>query len=344
MRPLWIAAGVGVIVVETGFAVERPQTRITNGVIRLTVYLPDAQTGYYRGTRFDWAGVVSDLEYAGHNYYPEWFQRTDPEVVDYVYEGADIVAGPCTAITGTPEEFSTDNKALGFDEAEVGGTFIKIGVGVLRKPDEAPYQIFRLYEIVDGGRWEVDPTADAVELTQRLADAVSGYGYVYRKTVSLTKGKAQMVLAHSLRNSGRRAIRSSVYNHNFLYLDRQPPGPDFVVSLPFAIQAQRPSETSFVEIRGRQIVFTKTLAGEDRVMFGFQGFGVEAKDYDIRVENQKVGAGVRISSDRPLARAAMWSIRAPLSVEPFIDMNIAPGAEFTWKITYDYYTLPHGGS
>jgi hypothetical protein len=56
-----------------------------------------------------------------------------------------------------------------------------------------------------------------------------------------------------------------------------------------------------------------------------------------------VGAGVRITGDRPLSRMALWAIRAPLSMEPFIDMEIAPGAEFTWRIRYEYYTVPPGG-
>jgi hypothetical protein len=51
----------------------------------------------------------------------------------------------------------------------------------------------------------------------------------------------------------------------------------------------------------------------------------------------------RITGDRPLSRVFLWSIRAPLSVEPFIDMKIAPGEEFTWRITYDYDTLPKNG-
>ncbi len=64
---------------------------------------------------------------------------------------------------------------------------------------------------------------------------------------------------------------------------------------------------------------------------------------DIRIENRSVGAGVRITADRPLSRAALWAIRAPLSIEPFIQMNIEPGTEFTWRIKYEYYTIPKGG-
>ena len=316
-----------------------PAAQITNGSVRLSVYLPDAKTGFYRGTRFDWAGVIGSAEYAGHDYFPQWFQRADPKVRDFIYDGSDIVAGPCTAITGPSEEFVTDGKALGFDEAKPGGTFIKIGVGVLRKPDDAKYDMFRVYEIVDGGKWTVRPDSDAIEFRQELSDPSSGYAYDYRKTVSVTKDKPQFVLDHRLHNTGRRAIHSSVYNHNFLYLDRQPPGPDTSITVPFLIQASPPDQ-HLVEVRGNQIMFRNTLTGEDRVYLAIAGFGVDPKDYDIRIENRKAGAGVRITANRPLSRGALWSIRAPLSVEPFIDMKIEPGAEFTWRITYDFYKLP----
>ena len=46
-----------------------PSAEVANGRIRAKIYLPDAQNGYYRGTRFDWSGVVYSLQYKGHNYY-----------------------------------------------------------------------------------------------------------------------------------------------------------------------------------------------------------------------------------------------------------------------------------
>ena len=89
--------------------------------------------------------VIGSLEYKGHRYHGAWFTKTNPKIRDFVFEGAHIIAGPCSAIMGPVEEFSTDDKALGFDEAKPGGTFIKIGVGVLRKPqDGASYDRFRL--------------------------------------------------------------------------------------------------------------------------------------------------------------------------------------------------------
>jgi hypothetical protein len=330
---LAVAAGVG------ASAEAAPQAQISNNDLRVRLYLPDAQTGFYRGTRFDWSGVIGGLQYAGHEFYPQWFQRTDATVHDFIYEGNDIVAGPCTAVTGPVEEFSTNGKALGFDEAKPGGTFIKIGIGVLRRPDDRPYDAYHLYEIVDGGRWSVDKADSAVVFTQTVSDPSTGYGYEYRKSVSLAKDQPRLVLEHRLRNTGKRPLSTSVYNHNFLYLDRQPPSPDFSLAMAFPFQTTPALDPALAAVDGNRLVFKKALAGEEKVYFTAQGYSSDPKDYDFRIENRTAGVGVRITADRPLSKVAFWCIRAPLCVEPFISMDIQPGADFAWRIQYDHYAL-----
>src|SRR5215472_7189563 len=280
-------------------AADFPQAEITNGQIRVQLYLPDPAKGFYRGTRFDWSGGIVSLEYKGHEYYGPWFNSVDPNVHDYRYAGSEIIASPCSAAAGPVEEFQTYGSALGWDEAKVGGTFIKIGVGVLRK-DAPKYDYVKQYEIVDSGRWTVEQHHDSVVFTQELTDPSSGYGYVYRKTVRLTAGKPEMVLEHSLENTGRRTIQSTVYNHNFLVLDRQPPGPDFAITVPFQIESSHPFNKHLAEIRGNRIVYLKVLENEDVLETGLRGFGESPKDNEIRIENSKVGAGMRINGDRPL--------------------------------------------
>jgi hypothetical protein len=319
-------------------AADFPDAAITNGQIQAKIYLPDAKNGYYRATRFDWSGVVYSLQYNGHDYYGPWFQKTDPTVHDFVYRGPDIVASPCTAITGPVDEFAP----LGWDEAKPGGSFIKIGVGALRRPDEGKYDNYRLYEIIDPGKRMIKKGRDFIEFTQEVADSSSGYAYTYRKTVRLTKGKPEMVLEHSLKNTGRHAVRTSVYNHNFLVLDGQPPGPGLVITVPFQIQTRRPPSKELAEIRGNQIAYLKTLEDRDIVTTPLQGFSASPNDNDIRIENSRLGVGMRITADRPLSSESLWSIRAVLAMEPFVSLVIEPGDEFTWKSTYNYYTLPAG--
>jgi hypothetical protein len=326
-----------------GFA-QSPTAAITNGQVKATLYLPDAKTGYYRGTRFDWSGIVSSLEYAGHSYYGPWFQQMRPEVSDYIYDGADIVTGPCTNMMGVPEEFTNNNHTtVGWEDAKVGGTFIKIGIGALRKPDDKPYSNYRLYEIANGGKWTVHKTATSVEFTQELTDPESGYGYVYRKLVSLTPGKPQLVLSHSLRNTGKRTITSSVYDHNFMSMDRQTTGPGMVIKFGFKAEmlpTAEPQLLNLLDFSGNQISLKRIFTGEDKVAAQIRGFGPDAKDYDIRFEDHRTGAAVRATADRPISKIGVWGIRSVISAEPFIDMTIEPGREFTWKITYDYYTVP----
>src|SRR5262245_30350753 len=127
-------------------AADPPQAEIANQQIRARLYLPDAAQGFYRSTRFDWSGVIHSLVYQGHDYYGSWFNQVHPSVRDFTHRDGNIVVGAVSAMTGPVEEFQ---KPLGYDAAKAGGVFVKVGVGVLHKPDDTSYAAFRPYEIVD---------------------------------------------------------------------------------------------------------------------------------------------------------------------------------------------------
>ncbi|MEO8070674.1 MAG: hypothetical protein ABI652_04685 [Acidobacteriota bacterium] len=316
-----------------------PSVKIANGGVTATVYLPDAAAGFYRGTRFDWSGVIGRLDYRGHTFYAPWFTKFDATVRDFVNDGSDIIAGPQSAITGPVEEFTAAGQGFGYAEAAPGGTFVKIGVGVLRKPaDGSPYSAFTSYEVVDPGRWTVDTHPDSVVFTHEVIHAASGVGYLYTKTIRLTADRPVLVMSHRLVNRGAHTICSTVYNHNFLVLDGQPPGPDFVITAPFDLQTPRPLDAASASIIGKQFTYAKPLVDRDRVSTDFLGYGATAADYRLTIENRKVGAGVEIAGDRPLTKLTLWSIRSVLALEPFLTMTVDPGKEFTWEYTYRYYT------
>ena len=310
-----------------------PRKSIDNGVIHAEVYLPDATNGFYRGTRFDWSGIISQLKYAGHNFYGPWFDRFDPQVHDYVVQGADIVVGRASGSMGPTEEFSIP---LGYDAAPAGGTFVKVGVGVLRKPDTARYDPYRAYEIVDGGKWKIKSAAGSITFEQRILDKSSGYGYVYRKTIRLVPGQPHMIIEHSLKNIGARAIETSVYDHNFLVLDNQPTGPDFTIRLPFTITPEKPFAQEFGSVAGNTITYKKVLGGKDRFSVDIGGYSDKPADNDITIENTKEKASVRVTGDQPLASLALFSIRSTIAMEPFVRISVAKDQEFTWRYVYTY--------
>jgi hypothetical protein len=240
-------------------------------------------------------------------------------------------------VTGPAEEFSV----LGFAEAAPGGTFVKIGVGALRKPDDgSAYSAFRSYELVDPGRRTVASRPDGVDFTHELADAGSGFGYYYTKHVHLHPGRPELVIAHRLVNRGTKPIAGTVYNHNFLTLDGQTPGPDFVIAAPFVLTTAQPLDPAVATISGREFRYAAPVPGTGRVAAQFQGFGPTAADYRFTIENRKTGAGVEMIGDRPMSRLALWSIRTVLALEPFLALDIEPGAEYSWEYTYRYYTIP----
>ena len=296
-----------------------PQAEISNGLITVKLYLPDAEKGYYRGSRFDWSGVIPELKYQGHDYFGQWFSNYDPIIHD--------------AICGPTEEFSEIN----YDQAPAGGEFIRIGIGGLRKPVEDRFNRFGYYQLSNPGKWTVKKGKDNVVFTHQLKD-VAGYSYVYEKKVRLLKGKPQMVLEHKLKNTGKKAIQTDVYCHNFFTIDHQPTGPNSVVKFAFPLRVE--GESPVARINGRQIEYIRDLSPRETVFWGdVKGHNKSVEDYDFRIENLKTGAGVRITGDRPISKIVYWSSAKTQCPEPYIDINVQPGETFSWTITYDFYTF-----
>jgi hypothetical protein len=295
-----------------------PQAEITNGLIHARVFLPDTATGYYRGSRFDWSGVMPDLEYKGHTYFGQWYDKYSPTQHD--------------AIMGPVEDFYP----VGYDEAKVGESFLKIGIGMVAKPQEQKYFFVTPYKLINSGSWKVKTKSDEVEFIHKLED--KQYAYEYKKTVQLVKGKPEMILSHTLKNTGKKDIVTTVYDHNFFVMDKQPTGKNFSVEFPFNLSGEPRTKTEVGKIDGKKIVFLKDLTSKEQFSYAsLQGFGTSAKDYDIKIENHKTGAAVRITSDQPISKLVFWCAPKTLCPEPYIQINIKPGDTFKWKIFYQFY-------
>ncbi len=315
---LLTAAIIG-ITVMTGCSQEVPKTHISNGNISCEIYLPDAENGYYRGTRFDWAGVVPSLEYKGHTYFGKWFEHYEPTIHD--------------AIMGPVEAFDP----IGYDRAQPGESFVKVGVGILERPDTTEYHFSKSYEILEHGIWDVETRNDEVRFSHQITKGK--YPYTYDKSIKLRDNK--LIIEHALVNKGNSNIETRVFDHNFFVIDQQNVGPGFTIKFPFTIEGDETRLGGFAEVvNGTEIKFVKELGKKDHPMIvNLSGFGATQDDYNIRVENTNTGAGVLITCDRPLSHAVFWSAIKTLSPEPYIDVNVKPGDSFSWTITYEFYTL-----
>ncbi len=297
-----------------------PHRSISNGLVNAEVYLPDPDHGYYRGTRFDWAGVIGSLTCGGHEYFGPWYSEHNPRKHD--------------SITGPAEEFQGQSDPdIDYPLVDTGGAFLRLGVGLLRKTDSDGFQRFRTYPLIDPGRWHIDARPDSIDL-QHTAASESGIAYVYEKTMRLVDGLPSLVLEHSLHNSGLRRINVQHYNHNFLTLDQQPSGPSFEVRVPFQLRAAGASDS--LDVSGNSITLGRMLDETESVVAELRGYSERLSDYDITVRHKKSGATVRIRGDRPLVKLLFWAKRRVLCPEPYIHINLAPGERITWRIAYDF--------
>jgi hypothetical protein len=297
-------------------AADFPQATISNSTVTAKLMLPDAEKGSYQGTRFDWSGIIASLTWNGHEYFGQWYPKHDPKIHD--------------AITGPVEEFLSNDAGLGYSEAHPGEPFIRIGVGAVKKPDEKAYRRFATYEIVDSGKRTLRRGKDWIEFGQQITAA--GYAYDYRKTIRLKKDG--FTIEHALKNTGRNAIDTLVYNHNFFVIDNEVVGPDMEIRFPWNPVPDKPFQNGG-EIQGQTVKYTKELQAGETVAADLSGFGA----YDVRIENRKAHAGVHITADSPLTKLYFWSIRTVACPEPYIRIQVAPHQETKWRINYDLYAV-----
>ena len=301
-----------------------PAITLSNGQLTAKVARIDAAQGFYNGTRFDQAGVVTSLTLNGKDFYGPWFERTASDVLDYTYVGDDIVAGPDSAISGPVEEFGP----LDFDAKP--GLFVKIGVGVLYQPDAQPYDHYRHYRVLDAGQRTTKVRKNSVTFTQTLSNG--GTAYFYEKSLKLIPGKPQLVITHRLKNIGTRMINTSVYDHNFLKLVTGNGG--VKVTFPFPLASANPPPADLMGIQGNSLTYLRPMKNKERISFPITGFGKAAADYDFTVAGG--GASVRVKGDQPLTRVNIFSIDRVQSVEPYIAIDLAPGTEKRWTYTYTF--------
>ncbi len=296
---------------------EYPQTQIENDKVTMKLYLPDPENGYYRATRFDWSGVIHSLEYKGHEYFGEWKETHDPLVFE--------------DITGPVESYI--DPGLGYEEAKPGEGFIRIGVGVLEKPEEEEYVWMKTYPFLDHGSWKVDQGDDWIHFTHEVQ--YKDYGYLYEKKIELKKEEPGFRIIHHLTNTGKKRIMTDQYNHNFFVIDAEKSGPAFSIKYPYKISTDDDLK-GLMEIDDKTLSFIETL-DDNSIWMELFGYTDEVEDHKVTVTNHNSGAGITFTLDKPVYRMVFWACETTLSPENFIFISVAPGEKETWTSAYTVF-------
>ena len=359
-------------------AQNHPSHEITNGEITATVYLPDAKNGFYKTTRFDWSGAIGSLKYKGHEYYGTWWSKiTDIYDFGYEGPNKDVISADFTAMVGPAEEFGAlgyNDVAPGGlfvkpgvgvlrrDEANYnhsrpypianGGKWdvkrSRDAVEFTHTLNESSIKFGYVYtKIVRLTPGKPQMTISHVMKNTGATPIVTNvYNHNFTTIDKQPTGPDveisvpwQMTRAAGRGGRGRQGAPAGAPG-----TPARQGSPPVDPSAPLAAgerigsQCGQPQMQSLASPQGSKLVYSKVLEGADCYQTSFTGFGTDATDNEIRIENTKTGAGVRITGDRPLTRFGYWSIRTVVSPEPYIDLNIEPGQQFAWTYTYDYYT------
>lgn len=318
MRQVLIGFWALLLCVSANAHSDYPKLALSNELITVSLYLPDAEHGYYRGPRFDWSGIIERVDYAGHRFYGPLHETHNPN-------GHDFVSGPA-------EEFGMYNP-MGFSEAAEGESFVKIGVGLLRKGASDEYQFYGDYPITRAGEWQIQHGPNWVDFEQELKTE-NGWGYRYHKRIELVSGRPEMAIIHHLTNTGKKTIELDNYNHNFTIIDDVPYGPDYQVEFPFSTTEPK-SVNDLAWYRGNAIELDQVL-GEKALWAQVLMGGGPASYNGALVRNNKTGASVSFKGDVPITHFIFWAVERAVCPEPFILIKLAPGEVHEWTSRYTF--------
>ena len=268
---------------------------LEQGALFVEVTVDDAALAEKFGPRFDRSGSVTKLRWEGQEFVHPW---------------------------GLADEFGLEGDGvLGYDEAGVGGTFLKIGVGELRRLSDVAYFHSERYPVVQQPALEVVAHAESVRVRQ-TGRHENGYAYAYEKTYRITAERA-LEISYSLRNSGTRAFTVRHYNHNFLRFGDEEPGVEYRVETRFGVR---------VEV-GRGFDADANLFVLRRAGGGYlSGRPATGPSSSFTVSTAK--ARLRVEGDFPPVRFAIWVGEGAFSPEVFGEVTLAPAQTAEWRRTY----------
>jgi hypothetical protein len=288
---------------------------LKNEKTRLLLPDPTAADAYYRGVRFASAGMVSHFKWKELSLFGEM------ELPDEQHIG--------NRIGGTAEEFDIYGPQ-GYDETPVGGTFMKIGVGFLQRPDTEPYRFSREYPLVQAAENTVQQTDEQnVTFIQTLSDRTGTSGYRLEIKVQL-KSQGFIVYRH-LTNTGFEKIRTEQYSHNFCAIDGSEPGCE--VSWETPVQIKR-----FLTVGGQiragvtGVIVEKTP--DEHFYYESEPVGGSPPGESIRLLFKKSDVELMITTDRSVHRIAVWGSPTLICPEPFVQISVDPGETVSWATSY----------
>jgi hypothetical protein len=271
----------------------------------------------YNFSRFDWTGKIVKVKY--QNIYVSTTERPDCENEHHFGKGF-------------YNEFGIDT-ALGFDETEIGGWFHKIGVGLLKKENHQ-YLFSKAYEIKPA-EFNIRKETNKITINCK-SQLINGYSYVLKKGIELLENG--FTIKYNLKNTGDKLIRTDEYTHNFVAINKELIGRNYILKFPFQLQpklfgaAINPGKK--VNIGQRDITFNSS----PKEQFFFSNLsGDKAVNGAWELTNLNSQITIRETGSFQTNKVNLWGWKHVISPELFVDVCIHPGQSTEWSRTYNIY-------
>lgn len=284
-----------------------------------------AQPGsVYSGTRFDWTAFITQVTLDGTHTF------CVPE---------SLKPGQGTGGIGLCGEFGIE-EPIGYDDAQPGDAFPKLGIGLLARPDEQPYNFFRPYEIV--APFPIHVTSNATQATFTV-EPLDCRGYAVRLTKTVTVEGAGLTIAYALENVAEKPVVTTEYVHNFMGIDGHAIGPDYRLRMPYTIGLAA-QEGPFAERLKHMMAILDVQGGDIRCKatpehpFYCRPLGFAKTDAaQWELLHEPTGVGMREYDDFAPARVAVWGEAHVISAEVFVPVNVQPGEKQRWTRRYEFF-------
>ena len=304
MSSLLIAASV--------LLAESPGSRLlTHGDFAVEVMDPSAPDRYNSGVRFTQAAAIIAASRGGK---------------EFLYH--ESKHNPSTDGAGLFSEFDLTISPPGFDEAQIGDGFLKIGVGVLKKGAEN-YQFHPQHKVIRLATTESTWGSDSARFHQVCAP-YNGYGYDLVATVAI--GEGTIVVDWRLENTGTKPFETQQYAHNFLRFDRLPVGPGYEVRFPYDFQARGLQNEQ--RQAGRTIEFTKKIPSAVNIDADYPPAYTGRNT--IEVVHPASGLFVSCLTSVRSLRTAVHGKAIYVCPEQFIEIRLEPGEHASWQRRYEF--------
>jgi hypothetical protein len=252
----------------------------------------------------------------------------------YIWQVSDARAGELLAGPEYPREPNTFDgqgapdmfhRALGAEEAPVGGEVGCIGVGRVRRTSPIePFDVRHNPEVIEFVRWEV--TAEREQTRMTTAHAFRDWAYRLERVVSL-RGRA--VHSHTaIRSQGQAPLPVRWFAHPFF------PIPGDNVLCRFSIPVSFPENPGYA-LNEEDFVIRKP--DHDWRRGWYQALTYEPAGESLRVDERHPKTGqVSALTDFMPTFLPIWGNQATFSFEPYFERVLAPGEEAAWSIEYRF--------